>query len=122
MAVLDNTMELGLAATWAVVTVTIAFAALAWLYAAVSVGGSPVVLLVAAVFVGFGAVIVYGSVSLYAPTTNPFEAFRRLVSYEWEGQAYYHCDACSRSFTQPGRLEGLDCPYCGSAEPERLAG
>nr|NIS30247.1 hypothetical protein [Actinomycetota bacterium]NIU65495.1 hypothetical protein [Actinomycetota bacterium]NIV86467.1 hypothetical protein [Actinomycetota bacterium]NIX19842.1 hypothetical protein [Actinomycetota bacterium] len=61
-------------------------------------------------------------VSLYAPTTNPFEAFRRLVSYEWEGQAYYHCDNCARSYTQPGHLEGLACPYCGSPETERLAG
>lgn len=122
MAALDHTLELGLAVTWLGVTVVIAFAVLAWLYAAVVVGGSALAILLALVFVGFGSVIVFGSLQLYAPTVNPFEAFRRLLTYEWVGQAYYHCEGCDRSYTQPGQLEGLACPYCGSPDPDRLAG
>lgn len=122
MAVLDHTFETVLALSWLGVTATIAFAVLAWLYAALFVGGSPVALLVALVFIGFGAVIVYGTLQLYAPTTNPLEAFRRLLSYEWEDQAYHYCDHCGRSYTQPGQLDDLDCPYCGSPDQERIAG
>jgi fatty acid desaturase len=122
MAALDHTFELGLALTWLAVTVTIGAAVLAWLYAAVYVGGSVVAMLVALVFIGFGTVIVYGTLRLYAPTTNPIEAFRRLLSYEWENQAYYHCDHCDRSYTQPGQLTDLNCPYCGSGDQDRIAG
>ena len=122
MAVIDNVLELGLGVTWLAVTLVVAYAALSWLYALVFVGGSAIGALVALVFVGFGAVIVYGTVALYAPTTNPVGAFRRLLGYEWADQAYYHCEACGRSYTQPGHLEGLDCPYCGSGAAERLAG
>lgn len=122
MAVLDHTLELGLALTWLAVTVTIAFAVLAWLYAAVFVGGSLVAMLLALVFVGFGAIIVYGSLQLYAPTVNPIEAFRRLLTYEWDDSAYYHCDYCDRSYAQPAQLSGLNCPYCGSPDQDRIAG
>lgn len=119
---MDHSFETILALTWVGVTVVIAYAALSWLYAIVFVGGSALAVLVALVFVGFSAVIVYGSVRLYAPTTNPFEAFGRLLRFEWKDQAYYHCDHCDRSYTQPGQLEGLACPYCGSGQTERIAG
>lgn len=122
MAFIDRTFETALAISWLGVTATIAYAVFAWLYAAVYVGGSPVALLLALVFIGFGAVIVYGSLSLYAPTTNPLAGFRRLLSYEWDDQAYYHCESCGRSYTQPGQLTGVDCPYCGSSDQDRIAG
>lgn len=122
MAALDHTFETVLALSWLGVTATIVFAVLAWLYALLFVGGSLVALLVALVFIGFGAVIVYGTLRLYAPTTNPIEAFRRLLSYEWEDQAYYHCDHCGRSYTQPGQLADVECPYCGSGDQDRIAG
>ena len=122
MAALDHTLELGLAVTWLGVTAVIAFAVLSVAYAAIVVGGGLVSTLVALVFVAFGSVIVYGSLKLYAPTTNPVEAFRRLLTYEWADQTYYHCEGCDRSYTQPGQLEGLACPYCGSADVQHLAG
>jgi hypothetical protein len=122
MAALDHTLELGLALTWLVVTVTIGVAVVAWLYAALFVGGSAVALLLALIFIAFGSVIVYGTLNLYAPTVNPFEAFGRLLTFEWDDSAYHHCDHCGRSFAQPASLSDLDCPYCGSPETERLAG
>ena len=122
MAALNHTFELVLAVSWLGVTAVVAFAVVSWAYAAVVVGGGVVATLVALVFVAFGTVIVFGSLRLYAPTVNPFEAFRRLLTYEWADQTYYHCEACNRSYTQPGSLSGLDCPYCGSADVEHLAG
>ena len=122
MAALDHTFELVLAASWLGVTAVIGFAVLSWAYAAVVVGGGLVATLVALVFIAFGTVIVFGSLRLYAPTVNPIEAFRRLLTYEWTDQTYYHCEGCNRSYTQPGQLEGLDCPYCGSRDVEHLAG
>lgn len=122
MAVLDHTFETALALTWLGVTATIGVAVLAWLYAALVVGGSLVALLVALVFIGFGSVIVYGTLRLYAPTVNPLEAFRRLLTYRWDETAFYHCDHCDRSYAQPAQLSDLDCPYCGSSDQERIAG
>lgn len=122
MAALDYVFELGLALSWLGVMATIAFAVLAWLYAAVFVGGSAVAILLALLFIGFGSVIVYGTLQLYAPTVNPVEAFRRLLTFRWDETAYHHCNHCDRSYAQPAHLTDLDCPYCGSPDQERIAG
>lgn len=122
MAVLDNVFETLLGLAWLGVTANIAVAVLAWLYAVVLVGGSLVPSLVALAFIGFGTVIVVGSIRVFAPTANPVEGFRYLLTYTWDPSARYHCGNCDRTFAYPGRLDDPDCPYCSSSSPRSLDG
>lgn len=122
MAPLDHVLESVLLLSWLGVVATVAIGVLAWLYAAVFVGGSVLPMLLALVFIGFGTVIVLGTMRFYTPTLNPIKAFRRLLTFEWDESAHYHCDHCDRSYAQPAGLADLNCPYCGSPDPRPLSG